>query len=314
MKNYTVKEWMEEWLKMKCTYITPSTYSTYYNMAINHIYPQLGATYLNELSEEKLLEARIYWQKSGKLNGIGGLSPKTVADITTLILSCLKTAQRKGIIQNLPFIIRLSKIPKNKKIQVLTEEQQKKILTVINQEFSFYNLGILLALYTGMRIGEICALKRKDINLDERCIFVSKTLQRVWNADNSGEKKSQVEITSPKTFSAIRIIPINTQLYIYCQKVHFFDPESYLLTGNNKYTEPQTYRRYFYRFLEIHNMPRVSFHTLRHTFATKCMEKCVDYKAISELLGHSSIQTTLNLYVHPQMKQKRQCVELLNYL
>ena len=176
------------------------------------------------------------------------------------------------------------------------------------------NLGILLALYTGMRIGEICALKWENINLEERLIHVQYTLQRIYIKNQNNQNVSYVTMTSPKSLASIRSIPLTMNLaeYLNC----FYErnricADDYLLTGSAQYIEPRSYENYYKKILKHIGISAVRFHALRHTFATRLIAHGADYKIVSELLGHRSVTTTLHLYVHPQLVQKRKCVELL---
>ena len=167
----------------------------------------------------------------------------------------------------------------------------------------------MFALYSGLRIGELCALKWEDIDFKKNIINVSKTLQRVYiKAKNNNESK--IIITTPKTRNANRIIPINS-VFATIKKQIKTKNNDYLLSCTEKFIEPRTYRKYFDRMLKKNKIDHINFHSLRHTFATNCIRLGVDYKTVSELLGHSTVNITLNLYVHPQLAQKKKCIDLI---
>lgn len=161
-----------------------------------------------------------------------------------------------------------------------------------------------MCMYTGMRIGEVCALKWKDILLDEHCIFIESTMQRL-KSDNKEFAKTEVIITSPKSNSSTRTIPIPDNLYEILKK-HRCSGEAYLLTGNSlRFLEPRTLQNHFKSALKICGINDANFHALRHTFATRCVEIGFDVKSLSEILGHASVNITLNKYVHPSMELKQ---------
>ena len=172
--------------------------------------------------------------------------------------------------------------------------------------------GILLALYSGMRIGEICALKWSNINLEAETISVVQTLQRLQDSENKG--KTKILISEPKSQSSKRIIPIPTFLTELLRKIKPQIPDAFLLSGNKNPIEPKTLQNKYKSCLKDCNIPYINFHTLRHTFATRCVEVGFDIKALSEILGHSSVGKTLNLYAHPTLEYKRSNMNKLAFL
>ena len=166
-----------------------------------------------------------------------------------------------------------------------------------------------MTIHTGLRIGELCALKWSDINFDTQLLHINKTMIRTYTKEDG----SKLNITPPKTRSSIRTIPLNKWIMQYAVLLKGENDE-YIITGKDKYIEPNKYRLYYNKQLKELDLPHRKFHSLRHTFATRCIECGCDYKSLSELLGHSNVSITMNLYVHPQMELKRKCVELLaNY-
>ena len=160
-----------------------------------------------------------------------------------------------------------------------------------------------------MRIGEICALKWNDIHLDSRVIMVSRTIERVYVIDKD-KKYTKIIIGSPKTGTSRREIPISTDLIKFLKPIMtIVNGNHYLLTNTGKALEPRIYRRHYIKIIKQLNLPNIKFHGLRHTFATRCIESNCDYKTVSSILGHANISTTLNLYVHPDLGQKRKCID-----
>lgn len=165
---------------------------------------------------------------------------------------------------------------------------------------------------TGVRIGELCGLKMKDISLAEKTLAVNRTVQRIYNKQ---KQKSYINIGLPKTSSSVRTIPLPSLLVNIVRKFYTENPEHYFLTGKTSPTEPRTYRQFFFRFLKRNNLKQVKFHEIRHTFAVRCIEiPDFDVKSLSEILGHKNVSFTLNVYGSANLKQKIRCMNLLNDL
>ena len=164
--------------------------------------------------------------------------------------------------------------------------------------------------------GELCAMQWKDIHFQEQYLEISKTLHRVKDHTVDSEHNTKIIITPPKTESSIRNIPIPDFLFEILQQYvqsHKIDPEAYILTGKKmNFREPRSIEYYFKKTLKKCQIEPLHFHCLRHTFATRCVELGFDMKTLSEILGHSNINTTLNRYVHPSMEQKHQNMDKLN--
>ncbi len=303
------KDWIWDWLSYKKDYIKESTYANYSNIISNHIAPDLGKYYLKDLNNKIIQEFLLKKYKIGRLDNLGGLSSKTIRDIVAIIKSSLKFAMKEDLISsfNLDFIY--PKISSKDKIYTISKQDQDKLIDYILKNQSSKNFGILLTLYSGIRIGELCALKWKDIDFKNNILNINKTLQRVYIKDKQ-INKSKLIITNPKTHNAEREIPLNKDFAKELKKFKT-DNEDYILSGSRKWIEPRTYRRFFARTLEKVKIDKINFHGLRHTFATNCIKLGVDYKTVSELLGHATVNITLNLYVHPQMSQKKKCIDLI---
>ena len=304
------KDWIKEWLLEQSNYIKESTYANYSNIVFNHLIPVLGEYQLNKIDNKLLQRLILDKYKNGRLDNTGALADKTIRDMTTLIKTSLKYAIKKGLIENIDLEFSYPKIAKKDKMYVLTRAEQKKIITYIIEHKSSRSLGILLTLYSGLRIGELCALQWKDINFKKNYISISKTLQRVYIKKDNDNNVSKVIITNPKTKNANRDIPLNNEFANLLKEFKTNDND-YILSGTSKWIEPRTYRKFFDRLLIKCNVDHINFHSLRHTFATNCIRLGTDYKTVSELLGHSSVNITLNLYVHPLMSQKKKCINSL---
>ncbi|MDE7179364.1 MAG: site-specific integrase [Lachnospiraceae bacterium] len=310
MEKVKFEDWAITWVEQKKDYVKESTYANYIIALKNHLIPRLGSYPVDEITQEMVQTLILYLRRAGRVDGGGGLSDKTVRDMIMILKMCLKdfgVADKKIYRPNAfqyPVDSHISPI------EVLNDDTLHAILQASEKEEGYEAIGYVVSLFTGMRIGEICALQWKDIDLEQKIIRVTKTLQRVYFKE--GDKgKTKLVIGTPKSKAAIREIPIahfleKSLLNAVCNE------DFYLLSGNYKPIEPRLYRKHFQDFLEKNNLKHIRFHALRHTFATRCIEKGGDYKTVSCLLGHSSIELTLKQYVHPQMAQKRKCVELAN--
>lgn len=238
-----------------------------------------------------------------KLNG--GLSIKTVKDILIVLKMVMKFGVKDEWTNYCEWDIKYPTTETNKEIEVLTVAHHKKILDFIKQNFTFRNLGIYISLTTGLRIGEICGLKWSDINTDNGTITVNRAIERIYIVE--GERKhTELVINTPKTKNSCREIPMNKELLAMVKPLKkVVNTDFYVLTNEEKPTEPRTYRNYYHRLMARLDVPRLKYHGLRHSFATRCIESNCDYKTVSVLLGHANITTTLNLYVHPNIEQKK---------
>ena len=308
-KKILYKDWLWYWMQKKKDYIKESTYSNYSNIISNHIIPELGNIKLSNLNNKLIQEYLINKYKTGRLDGNGGLSYKTIRDIIAVVKSSLKYAIKEEMINNINLDFTYPKMGNKDKIYIMPKKDQERLITYIKQNENTRNLGILLSLYSGIRIGELCALQWKDIDFKNNILHINKTLQRIYIKDNK-ESVSKIIITNPKTHNAERDIPLNKE---FANKLKKYQTESnnYILSNSDKWIEPRTYRRYFKKCLDKAKVGQINFHGLRHTFATNCIKLGVDYKTVSELLGHANVNITLNLYVHPQMSQKKKCIDLI---
>lgn len=308
------KDWAKEWLEYEKNFLKESSYGNYSTIIYNHLIPYLGECNISDIDQKTIQKLIILLSRSGRKDKMGGLSEKTIRDIITVLKNCLKSADYNNLI-----IYKSEKLdfPKNRKekfLKVLSVSDQNKLQNVIMTNLSHRSVGILFTLQTGVRIGELCAIQNKDINLIDNTVRINKTLQRIFIKSDTDGNKSKVMITTPKSSKSFRTIPLSNLLVQALNKLDISRPSYYLLSGTAKYIEPRTYINYYKKFLENTDINYINFHGLRHTFATRCIEGGGDSKTVSELLGHSSIQLTLDLYVHPQMEAKRKCVELVNSL
>lgn len=194
---------------------------------------------------------------------------------------------------------------------MLSAQEQQILISSLMEELDLTSLGIYICLFTGIRVGELCALTWDDISLENNTIHIHRTLQRIQVPD--GEKRTTILITEPKSQCSIRDIPIAGTLreMLIQQTIK----EGYVLTGNkNKYVEPRTMQNRFKAIADRCNIRNVHLHTLRHTFATRCIEVGFDVKSLSEILGHASVNITMNRYVHPSIELKQKNMDKLSEL
>ena len=224
----------------------------------------------------------------------------------------LKFGVKNKLIEYQQFDIQFPTDREKTEIEVLTKTNQKKVMNYVQDHFTFRNLGIYICLSAGIRIGEICALTWDDIDTDSGIIYIRKTIQRIYLIDDD-DRHTELVIDTPKTKNSIRDIPMSKDLLKMLKPIKKIVNNSfYVLTNDAKPTEPRTYRNYYKRLMKELDMPELKFHGLRHSFATRCIESNCDYKTVSVILGHSNISTTLNLYVHPNMEQKKKCIDQMS--
>ncbi|WP_281691980.1 tyrosine-type recombinase/integrase [Cloacibacillus porcorum] len=306
------KEWAEEWLKRKEQLVKKSTSAAYGNVVINHLIPKFGDMKLSDITEPIIQEYVFELIRCGRLDGKGGLSERSVRDIVVILKNSLRDAMKMKLIPISTYEILFPNKQERYRVNVLAKTTQQKLIQAIYLDLNSRSAGIMLSLFTGLRIGEVCGLKWQDIDFENRIIKVKRTLQRVYHKDLNGAGTSEILVSTPKTKSSIREIPISNLLFPVMSKINPNHPNAYFISGTEKCVEVRTFRFFFENFLKRYDIEKINFHTLRHTFATRCIEAGADHKTVSELLGHSSVNMTLNLYVHPQMEQKRRCVELLS--
>lgn len=300
MIHKTIREIAAAWKEYKRPYVKQSTMAAYVLILENHILPTFGED--NSLPEQSVQAFVLHKIESG-------LSTKSVKDILIVLKMVMKFGVKKEWITYYEWDIKYPPSSENKVLDVLSVTNHRKILNHIQSHFTFMGLGIYISLSTGLRIGEICALKWSDINVTDGILTVNRTIERIYIIE--GEKKhTELVINTPKTKNSCREIPMNKELLGMLKPLKkVVNEDYYILTNDERPTEPRTYRNYYKRLMEKLDIPKLKYHGLRHSFATCCIEVGCDYKTVSVLLGHSNISTTLNLYVHPNMEQKKRCID-----
>ncbi len=287
------------WAADKELYVKSSTMAAYMLIMKNHIIPQFGE--MTHVAEDDVQTFVLEKLKQG-------LCQKTVKDIIITLKMIHKYGEKHKLLNHIEWYIKYPANPNSIELPILSKVNQKKLMNHIINNFTFKNFGIFLTLSTGMRIGEVCALKWSDFNIQKGTVSVQRTIERIYFVGN-GKPYTKLIINTPKTKNSKREIPLSKELKrVIKSLIEIVNPDYYILTNNSIPTEPRTYRNYFNKLLEQLDIPKLKFHGLRHSFATRCIESKCDYKTVSVLLGHSDIGTTLNLYVHPNDEQKRLCI------
>lgn len=310
IRKILYKDWIYEWLIEKKDYIKESTYANYSNNIFNHIIPKLGNYHLNQINHKIIQDFLLELSKNGRKDNTGGLSEKTIKDITIIVKGSIKKAINENKIKYIELSFNYPKDNKDKSIYILTKHEQNKITNYVLNNCTSKNIGLLISLYSGIRIGELCALQWKDVDFKNNKLTISKTIQRIYIKDKDNNI-SKIIVSTPKTKNANREIPINKDFLEILKKLKS-EKDNYVLSNTSKFVEPRTYRKHFNKVLRELKIKQFNFHSLRHTFATNCISLGCDYKTVSELLGHANVNITLNLYVHPRYSQKKKCIDLIS--
>ena len=311
-ENTHFKTLVNEWLNQKKPMITTSTHASFILIAENHLIPYFGKRKIGSITETEIQEYIKYLHDEGRLDGKGGLTVKTIRDVILVLRLALEYAYKERVIPLLNWdLIEYPRELGVKKVVSLSKDQEQKLIQCIYMNLN-RTAGILIALFTGVRIGELCGLQMKDISLADKTISINKTVQRIYDKKKG---TSYIHIGPPKTKTSVRIIPVPSLLMNIIKKFYTENPNHYFLTGKTKPTEPRTYRQFFARFLKRHGLEKVKFHEVRHTFAVRAIEiPEFDIKSLSEILGHKNVSFTLNVYGSANLQQKVKCMNLLNDL
>lgn len=309
--DMSFKEIAKEWLASLRPQLKKSSIVKYSNILEKYLFPRFGTISIEKITRADVSdfsnELLLCGGQSGK-----GLSPKTVTGILSVLKSIFRYAVQHGN-SNVADINKLFVKQSQKPMRIFSLSEQQKLSRYLCEDLTLINLGILVSLYTGMRIGEVCALKWEDISFDDHDLYVHRTMQRIQN-QGAGEQKTTVLISAPKSECSIRRIPLPVEIFrLIASAKH---PENtYFLTGKvQTFVEPRTMQNHFKSVLKSCDIEDANFHALRHTFATRCVELGFDIKSLSEILGHASVNITLNRYVHPSMELKQKNMNMLSEL
>lgn len=288
---------MEEWLEEVEQSRKYSTYIKYKKLYTCHIRPLFSKDTLSRMTGS-------YIQAQ--------LSALEVSDTTRhSILAAMKQALcfvEKQYGYPLPVITGCSLPKRPSAIEIMNRTEQNRLIQFLYSDMDISKAGIYLCLFTGLRLGEVCSLKWEDIDSEKGLLHVNRTVQRIES--KQGPTKTTLLETPPKSVFSKREIPISDTLLSLLTK--FRQEEQEYVLKNSKPMEPRTYQNHFKKYLKQIDAPDYNFHILRHTFATNCIDSGMDVKSLSEILGHSNVQITLNRYVHPSMDTKRRYINALS--
>lgn len=305
------KKWLDEWLEnyVKIT-SKPRTCERYRGIINLQINTYLGELDINDLSPVVLQSFVVNLMKKGNCKNGEGLASSTTNTIITIIQNSLKTAYTLGLIDdyNADKIIR----PKiyERKIECFSAKEQKKIEEYIHQEKKQRLNGVILCLYTGIRLGELLALEWSDINFKNGEMTINKSCH---DGLNTSGKFTRITDT-PKTKSSIRVIPIPKQILPILKEMKRNSSSHFVVSGSGEELRVRSYQRSFQTMLKNIGIKKKGFHSLRHTFATRALECGMDVKTLSEILGHKNPTITLNRYAHSLMEHKREMMNKLGKL
>ncbi|MCH5197238.1 MAG: site-specific integrase [Oscillospiraceae bacterium] len=300
-KNLTLNNLFSIWFSDIRLKVKESTYMNYQMKHEKHISLSLGETFYDKLTTESLNDFIQELLSSG-------LSAKYTADIAGLIRAVCRFAKKRfGYEDKSEFI----SFPRgaSKEKELLDKNEQALLNSYLIANPTLSNVGILLSAATGIRVGELCALKWENIDLEKKILTVKNTVQRVKSI--GGNTATKVIITPPKSNSSVRVIPLPEFIVPLLSKLKT-NSNCYFLSGSMSLVEPRLMQYRFKRILNELKLTEVTFHSLRHLFATNCISIGVDVKTLSEILGHSSVEITLNRYVHSSIERKAQCMKSLS--
>ena len=300
-------EMANEWMILKFYKIKKSTLNKYRYLFNNYIYPQFHTVRIEDINT--LTIDRNMYLIYEKYKDI--LSYSTLKSIIYLIKAVIMYAIKKQYISRIYINFEMAEHTIQREINVLNEEQEKKLVAEVMAKKTANHLGILLSLYTGIRLGEVCSLKVSDIDFVFKAIYVTKTVQRLSDFSTN---TTNLVITNPKSRHSIRTIPLPDFLYdiLISYGIKNFPENSYILNNKEQPYEPRTLQYAFQRIMKRCGCFGFHFHCLRHTFATKCIRSGFDIKTLSEILGHSNVSFTMSRYVHSDMDIKRKQMNILN--
>ena len=293
----TIGKAYEEWLNAVVNRVKESSFANYKAKFEKHILPAFAETLCANLSAGRINEFI-------NIKLADGLSASYVRDIITVFKSMLRYAQEEyGFRLSLKNVV-LPKVER-KQINRISDREQKRLIDYLKANMSLTAFGILLSLCMGLRIGEICGLKWEDIDFQHKILHIRRTVQRI--SSTNGNRKTKSVISSPKTATSFRDIAIPDALWKYFEMFRN-EADCFILSGTNKPIEPRTMQYRYKKIIQSANMEYCNYHRLRHTFATNCVENGFDAKTLSIILGHSTVNLTLNRYVHPDRTHERKLI------
>lgn len=301
-----------EWLKYSEFRLKMSSYQKYRGILKKYLLPEFGDFSIADMTTEKIGAFLTSLRGSGPYCSQSGLSPQYINCILCVFREISRFSASRGMPFPCDFHYLTQKVEK-KECAVFTHEESLRLVTYLTEHMDRSRMGILLCFYTGMRLGELCALQWKDISLEEKLLKVTHTMQRLTVVQESAiSGKTSIIVTEPKTPSSRREIPLPDFLLRMLEIFSCSEEDAYFLSGRaDKIIEPRVMQYRFRKYTQESGVRPLNFHALRHTFATQCVEQDFELKSLSEILGHSSVNITLNRYVHSSRELKRRNMEKL---
>lgn len=279
-----------------------STVSQYYTLGKNHILYKFKDRDIDTISECELIQHILAERYNNLIHKDEPLSQKTIGDITILINLIFKYAYKNNY-TNKSIHISPAK-PIENKVQVFNIDEKNKIKNYIFNAPSYHGIAVLLCLYAGLRIGEVCALKWDNIDFVSNCIYISETVQRIKNLNPNIDTKTKIIISTPKSKTSIRCVPI-PEFLIPLLVTSRGNNDCYIASNTTGFIEPRLLQKKYKTILKKSEVNYKNFHVLRHSFATNACNNGMNPKILSEILGHANVETTLRLYVHTSLEQKQ---------
>lgn len=306
-----LREWLTYWLENYIRPVAkPSGYEHYRDNVEKHILPRLGDTPMSALSPRVLQQFFNEEARSGNLRNGGSLSPKSMRNMRVVLDVALKQALAEGVIGSNPVPLTAVRAVRKPRVQILTDEAQAKLEEYLFSHRHNYHAGILLVMFTGMRLGEVCALQWKDYDPGTGRLRIGHTVRRQTNYDAAeGESRTVLVTNETKSDTSDRTLtmpPILQELLEdqrtrYAHSFRIPTGEDYIVfCGKGTMVDPDNLTHYFARLLKKLGLPHVKFHAMRHTFATRAIENGIDVATVSGLLGHADVTTTTHFYVQPR--------------
>lgn len=281
--------WLEE-ISDKHKY---STYVKYENIYRIHLEGLLGAHLLSHAAGQEFQE-KISDHLSG--DNVSDSIRKSICCVANQILTFADRKYSVGV----PVLKLEAKKSVKKPVETFAKSEQSRLLAHLNSSPDKTKIALLLCLYTGIRLGELCALKWTDLNMEDMTLTVNRTVQRI--TVKGYMTKTILMETTPKSGCSKRTIPLTAQIMELLKGLGMDQPYVF---GGGRPLEPRTMQYRFKRILGKVGVDKKNFHILRHTFATNCVESGMDAKTLSVILGHAGVKITLDRYVHPTMETKR---------
>lgn len=313
----TLADWLLYWLDAYVKPVSkPSGYEHYRDNCVKHIIPAIGEIQLGNLTPRVLQRFFNTQARTGNLRNGGPLSTKSLRNMRAVLDVALKLATAEELMPSNPVPLTAIKSVKSRRVQIMTNDAQRILESYLFEHYGHKEAGILMAPYTGMRLGEICALRWKNYTASTGMLYIESTVRRTTDTDAGPHApKTHLVFGTTKTTSSERelYMPPVVQQLLKTQRERFArqfgreaDGEDFIIFNRcGRVVDPDNLSHYFSRVLKKLHLEHVKFHAMRHTFATRAIENGIDVATVSGLLGHADVTTTTHFYVHPRDEAMR---------